>query len=129
MSQTLQDESISNPESVSRSTLVADARLLVPLFDKLPSLLIYTRSSPTFEDVRHLFNYNITAQPLAIIRPKSEEEVSSVVSFCSSQKPKVPLAIRSGGHDMAGRCLVEDGVVIDIRALNRIELADDKTSA
>ncbi|KAH8882529.1 FAD-binding domain-containing protein [Thozetella sp. PMI_491] len=120
---------ILSPEGVSRSTVEEEAPSLAPLLDRQPSMLIYTRSSPAFEELRGIFNTNVTLQPLAIVRPRTEEEVSVVVSICSSQSPPIPLAIRSGGHDMWGRCLAEDGVVIDIRALDHVDLASDKKSA
>lgn len=121
--------SISGLEGASRATIEADAPSLLSMLDKHPRLLIFTSSTSGFEDVRQTCNSNVTTQPLAIVRPRTEAEVSSVVTHCAGHSPRIPLAIRSGGHDMWGRSLVEDGVVIDLRALDQVEVAEDKSSA
>ncbi|KAE8329991.1 hypothetical protein BDV39DRAFT_213462 [Aspergillus sergii] len=88
---------------------------------------LYTALNPQFEHHRMTYNRALTDQPLAIVRPQTEEEVSQVVEACSNQR--IPLAIRSGGHDFFGRSLVAGGIVIDMRATDSIILSPDKTSA
>lgn len=121
--------SISGLEGASRATIEADAPSLFSLLEKHPRLPIFTRSTPGFEDVRQTCNSNVTIQPLAIVRPRSEAEVSSIVTHCAGYSPRIPLAIKAGGHDMWGRSLVEDGVVIDLRALDQVNVAEDRSSA
>lgn len=93
----------------------------------IPSLPVYTVSNPQFEHYRMTYNRAFTHQPLAIVRPQTEKEVSQVVQACSNQR--IPLAMRSGGHDFFGRSLVADGIVIDMRAMDSIIISPDRTSA
>ncbi|KAH7130907.1 hypothetical protein EDB81DRAFT_845542 [Dactylonectria macrodidyma] len=116
-------------EGASRETVEADAPTLVSLLDEHPSLFIFTRSTPSFKEVRQTCNSTVVTRPLAIVRPRNEVEVSFVVSYCSGHSPRIPLVIRGGGHDMWGRSLVEDGVVVDLRALNHVGVASDQTFA
>ncbi|KAF7534063.1 hypothetical protein G7Z17_g13423 [Cylindrodendrum hubeiense] len=129
MAQTYPPPSISGLEGASLTTIEADASSLLSILDKHPSLPIFTRSTSGFESVRQTCNSNVTTQPLAIVRPRTEAEVSSVVIHCVGHSPRIRLAIRTGGHDMWERSLVEDGVVIDLRALDQVEVAEDKSSA
>ncbi|OGM42544.1 oxidoreductase [Aspergillus bombycis] len=92
-----------------------------------PTLRIYTKSNPEFEHYRVSYNRALGDQPLAIVRPRTEEEVSQVVQVCSAEH--IPLAIRSGGHDFFGRSLVADGIVIDMRAMDSILISPDRASA
>ncbi|HST39652.1 MAG TPA: FAD-binding oxidoreductase, partial [Conexibacter sp.] len=55
-------------------------------------------------------------------RPRDVEEVTSALAFARSQD--VPLAIRSGGHGISGRSTNDGGIVLDLGALNTIELLD-----
>ncbi|KAB5531351.1 putative oxidoreductase [Coniochaeta sp. 2T2.1] len=112
---------------VSRSILTADAAVLLPLLDQKPSLLIYTRSSSRFAALRQVYNTAITTQPLALVRPRSEDEVIAIVRFCSCHN--VPLAVRTGGHDQWGRSLVADGVVLDMRSFDKIDIPAHRMSA
>lgn len=56
--------------------------------------------------------------PEAVARPRSAEEVASLVRRASSDG--VQLAIRGGGHSQSGRTLTDRGVVLDTTHLDRI---------
>ena len=60
--------------------------------------------------------------PEAVARPKSVEEVSSIVRWAASGE--VQLAIRGGGHSQGGQSLTGSGVVLDMVWLNRVEPMD-----
>ncbi|KAG4432157.1 hypothetical protein IFR05_012349 [Cadophora sp. M221] len=59
-----------------------------------------------------------------LIRPRDISEVATVIQFCSANN--IPLAVRSGGHDLFGRSIIPDAVILDIRELNSITLAEDQ---
>lgn len=118
---------LSSPPGVSKDTLSVDAPKLLALLDHYPSMLVYTKSSPVFEAARAVFNTAIDIVPLAIIRPQTEAEVVSLVVHCTDQH--IPISVRSGRHDMWGRSLVNDGVVVDMGAMDSVVIADDRTSA
>ncbi|SPO06996.1 related to FAD/FMN-containing dehydrogenases [Cephalotrichum gorgonifer] len=108
--------------AVSSSDIHSDTPELDPLLSTHPDLRIYTKSSPHFEDVRVLFNREITTIPRAIIRPRDESELISTVVFCTENG--LPMSVRSGGHDLHGRCLIADGIVIDMRAFDEVKIVN-----
>jgi FAD/FMN-containing dehydrogenase len=73
-------------------------------------------------------------RPGCIFSPTSAEEVSTFVKIVTStiescaEKPK--FAVRSGGHMIwAGSANINDGITLDLRALNSVVVNDDKTVA
>ncbi len=129
MAQTYPFPFVSGLDGSPRATVEADASHLLPLLDKHQSLTIFTRSHPNFEDICQTCNKAITITPLAVVRPRTEAEVSSVIIHCAESVPRTLLSIRAGGHDNFGRGLVENGVVIDLRAMDHIDVTEDGSSA
>lgn len=68
-----------------------------------------------------------SAEPLAIVRPQSAEDVAVVVSYCVEQR--LDFHVRAGGHDLFGRSTVQDSVMIDLRDMNYVRIDDDKLTA
>lgn len=99
---------------------------ILGLVEKVPNLKLYTQSSPQFNAIRAVWNLQLKAQPLAICRPTSAIQVSQIVSYCASEN--IPIAVRSGGHDVWGRSTIADALIIDVRELDEIILAEDKKS-
>jgi alkanesulfonate monooxygenase SsuD/methylene tetrahydromethanopterin reductase-like flavin-dependent oxidoreductase (luciferase family)/FAD/FMN-containing dehydrogenase len=63
--------------------------------------------------------------PGLVLRPGTVSEVSEALAFARAQP--VELAIRSGGHGFSGRSTNDGGIVIDLSALNTIEIIDEAT--
>jgi FAD binding domain len=100
---------------------------LQSLISTHPTLKIFTPSSPHFQSLKAIWNLEYASnEPLAQIRPTNPSEISTVINFCVANN--LPLAVRSGGHDLWGRSLVHGSVTLDIRELNSIVLAKDKKS-
>ena len=53
-----------------------------------------------------------------MVQPTSHAEVQTVVRFARDRG--MPIAVRGGGHDWAGRSLLDDGVVIDMSLMRRV---------
>ena len=97
------------------------------LISSNPSFKVYTRSSPSYPILKNIWNLNYKKnEPLAMIRATNSSEVSTVVKFCAENK--LPISIRSGGHDLWGRSVVQDAIILDIRELNHVKLSEDKKS-
>ncbi|KAK5989467.1 FAD-linked oxidoreductase aurO [Cladobotryum mycophilum] len=120
---------MTTPSGTLRSSVERHIPQLLQALDRYPSLPIFTPADAGFEERRPIQNIAIEEKPWAIVCPESEEEVVAVVRACSQSKPPVSLSIRVGGHDGGGRALISNGVVIDLRQLNSIALADDRASA
>ena len=92
-------------------------------YDGLPPALAGRTIEPgdfRYESVRH--SYVWSGRPGLVIRPESAEEVSRAVTYARAQS--VPLSVRSGGHGLSGRSTNRDGTVIDLGAMNGIEVLD-----
>ncbi|KAI9373623.1 hypothetical protein BJX61DRAFT_552115 [Aspergillus egyptiacus] len=92
----------------------------------MPSLSIYTKGRQ-YQDCRELYNHALSEQPLLCARPRTEQEVSRLVQFCTEES--IPFSVRSGGHDFFGRSLVHDGILIDMRTMDTVSVEPDRASA
>ncbi|GKT66259.1 FAD/FMN-containing dehydrogenase [Colletotrichum tofieldiae] len=118
----------SHPTASTPDQLASDAPQLQDISERFPGLLVYTISAESYEEVRTFFNASMTKHPLAIIRPRTEAEVSAVIQEVHAQN--ISFGIRSGGHDLtAAQAQGRDGVIIDLRGMDNISIAEDKKSA
>ena len=65
------------------------------------------------------FGNIINIRPEAVLMPLSNADIAAAVRSALSQKLQV--AARGQGHSTYGRCMVADGVVIDMKLLNTID--------
>ena len=80
-----------------------------------------------YEQVRHLWNGKVKTQPAAIVRCLTVPDVIHTVRWTRAHG--LPLAVRGGGHDFAGRALVENGVVIDLSQMKAVTIDPDARTA
>jgi hypothetical protein len=73
-----------------------------------------------YDEARSVHNAMIDKRPALIARPATPDEVPQVVAFARDND--LLLAIRGGGHNGAGLGTVDDGVVIDLSLLKKIEV-------
>ncbi|KAJ6789117.1 hypothetical protein PWT90_08227 [Aphanocladium album] len=115
----------------TRDELSNDAPELLALLDLSPGILIYSKSSSNFHHIWLSPTCRLAGYPRVIICPRSEFEVSLVLRLASglldgmTKGSRLPLAIRGGGHDSFGRSSAADGIVLDTRHLDTIEMSDD----
>ncbi|GAB2856240.1 LLM class flavin-dependent oxidoreductase [Nocardioides pacificus] len=62
--------------------------------------------------------------PGLLLRPRTPDEVAEAVAFAHRHR-HVPLGVRSGGHGISGRSTNDGGLVIDVGALNTVEVLDE----
>ncbi len=71
-----------------------------------------------YDAARTLFNIMIDRRPRLIAQCAEVEDVIRAVAFGRDQG--LEIAVRGGGHGVAGKALSEGGLVIDLRRLNRV---------
>ncbi|WP_433555947.1 FAD-binding oxidoreductase [Pseudonocardia xinjiangensis] len=77
-------------------------------------------SGPAYDKAREIWNFAVTAEPALIARPETPAEVQAAVR--SAQDHGLPLSVRSGGYDWAGRALRPDGLVIDLSLMRDVTI-------
>ena len=82
---------------------------------------------PDFDTARTLFYGWIDRRPAAIVRVTNEAEVSRVVMLAKDNG--LELAVRSGGHSLAGHSVCEGGIVLDLSDMRGIEIDPKKCTA
>lgn len=102
-------------------------KVLEALVAELPDLHIVSRDDAEYAVRRKIYNSAVNKRPLAIVIPKSAEEVVSTIKF--ARRHGVEISVRAGGHDLFGRALVEDAIVVDIREIDNVEVDKDAGTA
>lgn len=80
-----------------------------------------------YDELRQTFLGGIDKKPSVIVLVANSDDVSKVILF--AQENNLTLAIRSGGHSATGQCCVDDGVVIDLRNMNIVEIDEQNQTA
>ncbi len=81
---------------------------------------VIDRMSNEYDDARRVWNGMVEKRPLAIVRAASTADVAPVIRFARDND--LALAVRGGGHNVAGNGTVDDGVVLDLGGLNHVDV-------
>jgi hypothetical protein len=88
---------------------------------------VTTPEDAGYEEGRAVFYGSIDRRPAAIVRPADADAVSRVVSL--ARETGMELAIRSGGHSLAGHGVSEGGIVLDLADLQGLVInAEGRTA-
>ncbi|WP_246144254.1 FAD-binding oxidoreductase [Actinacidiphila oryziradicis] len=75
-------------------------------------------TGPDYDAGRHIWNGAVSARPGVIVRCADPAEVATAIQ--AAREFRIPLAVRGGGHDWAGRALSDSGLTIDLSGLRRV---------
>jgi FAD/FMN-containing dehydrogenase len=81
-------------------------------------------SDGAYESARRIWNATIDRHPAVIVQCATTSDVVRAVNFARDNG--LVLAIRSGGHNIAGNAICDDGVVIDLSQM-KAATVDPKT--
>jgi hypothetical protein len=73
-----------------------------------------------FDVVVRLWNGAIERQPGLVVRCHDTADVQRSVDC--AVRLGIPLAVRGGGHDWSGRALIDNGLIIDMSKIRRVEV-------
>jgi FAD/FMN-containing dehydrogenase len=73
-----------------------------------------------YDGARGVWNAMIDRRPMAIIRAAAVGDIAPVLR--TVRDLGIPLAIRGGGHNVAGNGTVDDGIVLDMGALTAVDV-------
>jgi hypothetical protein len=77
-----------------------------------------TPSDPDYQTARRIWNASVHKYPGLIVRCATAEDVVKSVDFARSNN--ILVAVRGGGHNVGGRALCDDGLVIDMSRMRGI---------
>ena len=81
---------------------------------------LITRGDATYDDDRSLFNSMVDKRPAVIAKCASARDVVEALELAARER--YPIAVRAGGHSVAGMSSNDDGIVIDVRPMKHIEI-------
>ncbi|MGZ4109836.1 MAG: FAD-binding oxidoreductase [Actinomycetota bacterium] len=71
-----------------------------------------------YDDARAVWNGSFDKRPAVIARCRTAADVADVIRFASDSG--MPLAVRAGGHSLAGLSTVDDGIVLDLSSMRGV---------
>lgn len=80
-----------------------------------------------YDPARITFNGMIDRRPELIVRPLDVDDVVSAVGH--AVEADLPIAIRGGGHSVAGHCMGDGGLVVDLRLMRGVTVDLDAGTA
>ena len=81
---------------------------------------VIASNDASYDEARAVFYGGIDRRPALIVQAKDGSDVSRVVSFARASG--LELAVRSGGHSLAGHGVSDGGVVLDLRAMKALSI-------
>jgi len=88
---------------------------------------VLTPSDPGYEETRALWNGVIDRRPVAIARCRSDDDVREAIGFGRERGLKI--AVRGGGHQVAGTGSIDDGLVVDLSEMNEVLVDPERRTA
>lgn len=81
---------------------------------------ILTKDHPEYDGARATFNALVDRRPVAIARCRSSDDVAAALAV--AREHELPVAVRGGGHNVAGHAVCNEGLVIDLSELGGVEV-------
>ena len=88
---------------------------------------VLRRGDDGYDDARRVFNAMIDRHPALIVRCADREDVAAAVAV--AREEGMPLAVKGGGHGVAGNAVCNDGLVVDLGAMRRTEIDPERRVA
>lgn len=73
-----------------------------------------------YDEARGIWNAMIERHPAGILRCADPDDVIAAVN--AARESRMPLAVMGAGHNVAGKALCDDGLVIDLSPMNAVEV-------
>jgi FAD/FMN-containing dehydrogenase len=80
-----------------------------------------------YDTARAAWNGAIDRRPRLIARCSGTADVTTAVRF--ARKHDLEIAVRGGGHNVAGTAVCDDGIVIDLSAMRAVRIDPDRRTA
>src|SRR6266581_5894429 len=92
----------------------------IPEFKKQLRGELLLPSDPSYDIARKVWNGMIDRRPGMILRCAGVADVIQAVKF--ARKHRLIVAVRGGGHNVAGNAVCDDGIVIDMSRMRSVRV-------
>lgn len=86
-----------------------------------------TAGDDGYDEARAVWNGSFDKRPAVIARCRTTADVADVIRF--ARETGMPLAVRAGGHSLAGLSTVDDGIVLDLSSMRGVTVDPDARTA
>jgi FAD/FMN-containing dehydrogenase len=107
-------------------TAVSDVATIEKLSPDLVGRVI-APADADYDKARTVFYGGIDRRPAVIVRPADASQVARIVS--AARETGLALAVRSGGHSIAGHSVSEGGIVLDLADMRGLEINPEARTA
>ena len=80
-----------------------------------------------YDAARQTFNGTIDRRPAVIVTCRSTEDVVAAVE--AARTAGLPIAVRGGGHGVAGHAMADGALVVDLREMRSVTVDPDRRRA
>jgi FAD/FMN-containing dehydrogenase len=84
-------------------------------------------SDDGYDAARQTFNGTLDKRPAVIVQCRSTDDVVAAVR--AARAAALPIAVRGGGHSVAGHCVADEALVVDLRHMRSVEVDPERRLA
>ncbi|MDX1756201.1 MAG: FAD-binding oxidoreductase [Marinobacter sp.] len=88
---------------------------------------ILVPGDPAYDDARTIYNAMIDRRPGVIAQCDTVDDVAGAVRF--ARELDLEIAVRGGGHGVAGKALTDGGLVVDLRRMSTVSVDPEAGTA
>jgi hypothetical protein len=98
----------------------AASRAAVTLTGNVDATRILRPGDDGYQDAAHVWNGAITSEPALIVRCETVSDVQLAVR--AARETGLPISVKGGGHDWAGRSVRSGGLTVDLSGLRQVSV-------
>jgi hypothetical protein len=109
---------------------ISSSQLTTTALEKLAALTdgrVLGPADADYDGARTLFYGGFDRRPAAIVQAANAADVARVITF--ARESGMELAVRSGGHSLAGHSVVDGGIVLDLSRMRAVDIDPDRRTA